>query len=144
MNESINIESLLAQAKELAWNQDEAQALKLYLQAAELGSPDGMFEAAEAFFWGRGCEENHVLARDWYQKAADADHIAAATALGIMLFYGDGVPKDIPLARHYLETGADAGDEEAEDALDALEEEEAARAKRAEQKAKRTAKKKKE
>ena len=139
--EQTDIQALLTKAQELAMQGSEAEALKLYFEAASLGSPDGMFEAAEALFWGRGCPENPGLAADWYTKAANAGHIGAATSLGISLLYGDGVPRDIERARRYLEMGADAGDEEAEDALDALEEEEAARAARAALKAKKAAKK---
>ena len=57
--------------------QDEALALSLFEQAAELGYDRGQFHVGHAYLYGRGVEKNVGKAREWLQLAAAEGHVLA-------------------------------------------------------------------
>ncbi|DBA04467.1 TPA: hypothetical protein N0F65_010063 [Lagenidium giganteum] len=77
-----------------------ALALVRFTQAAENGHKDAQFH------------KDVVQACAWYKRAAEQNHIGAATALGRLLCVGsaDAVEKDVVQAIHYLQRAAAEAD----------------------------------
>jgi len=82
---------------------DPVQALDWYRRAASQG--DKYAELRIGYFYQKGI----VVARDpvtavkWYRQSAGKDNIWAYHMLAFMLADGEGLPKDVKLARAYLE-----------------------------------------
>ncbi len=53
---------------------DEPRAARLFLRAANLGSPEAMFQLSLCFEMGLGVEEDYEKARFWCEKAKEAGH----------------------------------------------------------------------
>src|SRR5690606_10583618 len=53
--------------------------------------------------FGRGTERNLSAAFYWYKKAAETGMASAMFNLAYCYYYGDGVPGDYALAKHWLE-----------------------------------------
>jgi TPR repeat protein len=51
---------------------DDEEAVYWFLQAADLGHLDSMNELGIMFAEGYGVEKDMAIAREWWQKAADA------------------------------------------------------------------------
>lgn len=64
--------------------QERAEAVTLLTKAAEGGNPDAQFTLGRVYETGRGVKTNLSTARDWYLKAADQGHVAAAFNLGMI------------------------------------------------------------
>jgi TPR repeat protein len=78
---------------------DQQEALKWFKRAAEGGDPDAQVELASRYMLGDGLEHNHVLAAEWFLKAAEhVPNLGGAGQgrynLGLLYMKGDGVPKD--------------------------------------------------
>ncbi len=65
--------------------------------AALPGLPE--FARAEAYFFGRGVAQNYAEAAKWYLQSAQGGYPSAQNALGRMYEGGQGVSKDVQLAR---------------------------------------------
>lgn len=76
--------------------------------AAE-GNADALFNMGQAYRLGRGVEQNHALALEYYERAANKGHLAATANLGIVLFQDGKRTKALPYLRH----AADAGEKRA-------------------------------
>ncbi len=82
-------------------------------KAAQLGSPDAMFNLALALQQGDGVKIGHPLARRWYEEAAEAGHGLSMRMLGRTYYNGTGVRRDYVQARIWLEKAAAKDDAEA-------------------------------
>ena len=64
---------------------DEEMAVKLWRQAAELGSAEAQFILGECYYNGDGTEKNEQLAVYWYRKAAEQNNTDAKERLDVLL-----------------------------------------------------------
>lgn len=64
------------------WNGAVAE----WVTPAARGDPDALFNMGQAYRLGRGVPENRTSAIDYYRRAADKGHVAAAANLGITLW----------------------------------------------------------
>lgn len=91
---------------------DYAEATRLLCQAAEAGDANGMFNCGLAHFNGQGVPRDVNAAISQWEKASEADNIAARNFLGQIWLTGDedaGLEADPVRARGYFEQTAEAG-----------------------------------
>jgi uncharacterized protein len=89
---------------------DIAEARRLMRVAAELGHDDSQFTLGQRLLTGNeGEQRDQVQAATWLRKAADQGHSQAQNALGMMYFYGHGVPKDYAEAAAWFKKSAAGG-----------------------------------
>lgn len=72
-----------------------AEALPLFRQAADKGSPEGAYYYGAYLNEGKGCTVNKRDAAHYLRKAADHGVAGAQLALGNMYYKGDGIDKNI-------------------------------------------------
>jgi TPR repeat protein len=92
---------------------DYAEALRWFLQAADLESPDAEFYVG--FFYSSGLVlRDYGKALGWYRKAADQGDAAAETYIGVLYASGQGVEQDYTEALRWYHKAADQGNAAAE------------------------------
>jgi TPR repeat protein len=105
--------------------QDKAQAVELYKEAASAGVVTAQFNLGYLYLSGDGVPKNGLLAEALFRKAADKGFVMAMVNLAQMYRSGyDQVPKDVALAKKWLELAA-PHDLNAKDLLKIVTEEEA-------------------
>jgi TPR repeat protein len=62
------------------------EAIKMFLQAAGLGSGAAMVNLGHCYRWGMGVEQDLAVAKDWYAKAADLGDVYGMFFLGNSFF----------------------------------------------------------
>jgi TPR repeat protein len=90
---------------------DPAEAHKWFLRAANQGHTLAQLALANQFLDGRGTARDNAQAFVWYKKAAEGGDMTAQYVAGS--FYergGDGVQKNINVARAYYAAAAAQGD----------------------------------
>ena len=92
-------------------NGDYERALKLWKPLAENGDLDAAYYLGIHYYLGLGVNKNHVLARQWYEKAAIKGHPAAQLSLGTMYQDGDTVPQNFSTAYMWYYASAIQGNE---------------------------------
>lgn len=97
--------------------QDDAKALSLYDEAAQMGVARAMYMLGQMYADGRGVERDAAKAAEHYRDAVARSYAPAMTALGIAYAEGRGVRAEPATARSLLMRAADAGDREARDYL---------------------------
>jgi TPR repeat protein len=104
---------------------DEAQALKLYVDAAQRGSAVAMANVAAAYHNGQGVEVDLEKALRLYALSARAGNLTAYYDLGQMYEDGEGVKASRAKAAQFYRVAAESDDDEvaemAEDAVERLE-----------------------
>lgn len=70
------------------------------------------FQIGRKYARGEGIEKNFVIARMYFEKAAEDNHVGALRALGTMYEFGDGVEINLKTALSYYEQAAKLGDEQ--------------------------------
>ena len=94
-----------------AQSDDERRVVAaLYLEAAEQGVPQAMFQVARAYDKGRGVNRDLAEAARWYGRAAEERHAGAMAALGTMYEFGEGARADLVEALRLYKLAAEAGD----------------------------------
>ena len=88
---------------------DFANAMKLYLSAANGGVPYAMYNIGIMYFDGKGVDRSYVLAMKWYRQAAEKNYPHAQHALGTMYEKGQGVKRDVAEAVKWYTMAADQG-----------------------------------
>ena len=92
--------------------------------AAGLATPNelatAIFENAEAYYFGRGVQQNYTVAAALYKEAAREGSAPAENALGRMYESGIGVQKDLNQAVQYYKRAASQGSLDAKAAIDRL------------------------
>lgn len=79
-------------------------------KAAEAGDAQAQFEIATMYALSHyGFEKDMYLAVYWVKKAAEQEHPEAMTAYGTQLSLGEGVTRDMELAKKYLTKAAEKG-----------------------------------
>jgi TPR repeat protein len=98
--------------------QDDAEAGRWYLRAAEAGLPKDQYTVAAMFRWGRyGVQRDPAQMLKWYQRAANQGFAPAQYALGQMLAKGGEVPTDPGTAFQWLSLAIVNGSGPAKQAL---------------------------
>ena len=96
---------------------DDARAIELYRQAAELGNIHSMNNLGVMYLNGRGVNKDAQQAVYWITKAAEGGNDQAMYNLGQMYEKGVGVKKSASTARSWYEKAAAAGNENAKKKL---------------------------
>ena len=73
---------------------------------AEAGDKTATRQIAEAYYLGKGVEQDFKLAAQWYEKLAKQGDVRAQTSLGLIYARGYGVKKDMHLALKWLNLAA--------------------------------------
>ena len=81
---------------------NDAEAVRLFRQAADKGNAAGMFHLGLAYARGQGVAHDDAESDRWYRKAADAGDVAAMHNLGDVYDKGRGVPKNARLAAEWV------------------------------------------
>lgn len=76
---------------------DGLEAVRWFRAAAEEGDAEAAFDLASVLFDGRGVPPDPAAAVSWLEKAGGCSH--APHLLSLMLFRGEGNPRDVPRAR---------------------------------------------
>lgn len=87
---------------------DEARAVTLFQEAAELGSTEARFHLGSLFERGVGVPRDLIRARALYRQAANGGHAGAMHNLAVLLFSGGGAA-DLPAAVSWFQRAAQAG-----------------------------------
>jgi len=88
---------------------NEAEAARLYRQAADLGNRQAILNLGGLYHDGRGVTQDYAAAVRLYQKAADLGDPQAMTNLGVTYAHGEGVPKNGPEAVRWYQKAVEAG-----------------------------------
>jgi hypothetical protein len=73
---------------------DVSSALRIWMEAAELGDKEAQTNVGEIYERGLGGEPNYEAAAIWYKKAADQGYSRALFNLGTLYEQGKGVQQD--------------------------------------------------
>ena len=88
-----------------------AEGVKWIDKALSDGVPDACFAKGEFYFNGTfGHSQDYERAREYLQKAADADNAPAENMIGTLYRNGLGVPRDVVKAEHWFRKAAEQGD----------------------------------
>ena len=68
-----------------------------------------MWRIGNMFLNGEGVNKNYAVARDWYQRAAEAGESRAMYKMGDLYYYSYGVNKDLERALNWYTKSAEAG-----------------------------------
>ena len=100
--------------------ENKAEALRLYLEAANEGVANAQCNLGRMYYLGEGVEANYGEALKWYQKAAAQGLAEAQFSIGLIYEYGKGVPKDKAEAAKWYKKAAEQGYEDAQASLKRL------------------------
>ena len=90
--------------------QDDFKATALFREAADRGDTIAETRLAACYFEGTGVEQSYALAAEWGRKAADQGDAGAQFFVGTLYARGkEGVKKDLPMGKMYLELCAAQG-----------------------------------
>ncbi|MEO5808814.1 MAG: SPOR domain-containing protein [Sphingomicrobium sp.] len=90
-----------------AWQKgDFAAAITVWRPLAAKGDADAAFNLGQAYRLGKGVPLSLASAQSWYEKAARAGHVDAATSLGILLFQNGNRTSSM----RWLKQAAEAGE----------------------------------
>ena len=112
--EAPSVESLFKQANDL-WNgtgvpKNEAEAVRLYRQAADQGHAPSQASLGLAYDLGRGIGQSYAEALKWYRRATEKGNARGQYLLGTLYENAQGVPKDLAAAARWYRLSADQGD----------------------------------
>lgn len=82
--------------------ENNAEAVKWYLKAAEKGHPKAALNMSRLYFTGEGLEQDDVKGAQWMLRAATAGDSYAAALMGMLYLGGIGVERDPQQALHWL------------------------------------------
>lgn len=88
---------------------DFATAFEKFMQAADTGNRDAMFNIGNMYFNGQGVSKSVPTALEWWKKAADAGQTRALVNLGAIYVRGLGIKKNPSLGVSYLQKAAKLG-----------------------------------
>lgn len=88
-------------------DKDYATAREKWLQAAELGNPQAMFNLGTLYANGEGVSGDAEQALNYFRRAADAGLAAAQHNLALAYYQGKGVERSIPRAKTWWQRAAE-------------------------------------
>lgn len=97
--------------------QDDARAVELYQEAADMGYARALHNLGFMYAEGRGLPQDEFKAIELYRAAMAQAYVPAMTSLGIAYAEGRGVSREPDTARDLLQRAADLGDRRAKDYL---------------------------
>ena len=83
-------------------NQDYANAMRLYREAAEAGSTAAMANIGCMYRYGKGVVSNNTRAVYWFKKAAEAGDPLGTHQLALSEAFGIGAERDLTAAKYLL------------------------------------------
>ena len=89
---------------------DYAEAVKYFVQAAELGYTYAQYSLAYCYEKGQGVEANEAESARWYGKAAEQGHASSQCSYGFCCEFGKGVAKNLTEAVKWYRKAAEQGD----------------------------------
>lgn len=107
-------QTLASQGYEAYEKGDDAQAVRLWRQAAEKGNVDGQKNLGWAYENGRGVEQSDAEAVRWYRLAAEQGDALAQYNLGGMYLFGRGVSQNSAEAARLFRLAAEQGEASAQ------------------------------
>jgi hypothetical protein len=89
------------------------EAYALFYESAKI-NPNAMVNLAIMHMKGQGCERSNVNAKEWFEKAAEHNHLQALSSLAI--FYEKGMHGEVDSSKslEYYKKAADLGNVEAQ------------------------------
>eukprot|EP00049_Salpingoeca_infusionum_P027047 m.29966 g.29966 ORF g.29966 m.29966 type:complete len:701 (-) comp9220_c1_seq2:221-2323(-) len=81
----------------------QTAALQEWKWSAQQGHSPSRVKVGDAFYYGKGVSVDKAAATEEYREASDALNAQALFNLGIMHHFGDGLEKDIHLAKRYYD-----------------------------------------
>jgi TPR repeat protein len=87
---------------------------------AEAGDKTATRQMAEAYYLGKGVEQDLKVAAFWYEKLAKQGDVRAQTSLGLLYARGYGIEKNLPVAVKWLNLAAIQRDPGAQYSLSTL------------------------
>lgn len=112
--------SLFASGQSLESHSNQAGAIELYTQAADLGYAPAYKRLGEMHYHGQGTAVDHAAAVKWFTLAAAQGDPASSSNLGVLYFFGRGVERDPALAAEHWRKAAEQGYATAQTNLGAL------------------------
>ena len=100
----------LMYAQGLGVEQDYAQALQCYQQAADQGAAQAQSNLAVMYSHAQGVAQDFQAARKWYQAAAEQGLPSAQSSLATLYANGQGGEADYAQALHWYQAAAAQGD----------------------------------
>ena len=91
-------------------NEDYANAVKCFLQAAEQGDADAQYYLGNSYYNGEGVTKNIQEAVKWYRKAAEQGYADGQRSLADCYYTGEGVTKNFQEAVKWYRKAAEQGD----------------------------------
>lgn len=111
--EAVKIKSLprleYQYARSLFKKGDFVDAYNWYLQAAEKGHANSMYNLGKMYNHGRGVTRNYAEAVRWYLQAAEKGQADAMVYLGVMYNHGRGVARNDAEAFRWFRQAAEKG-----------------------------------
>ncbi len=86
---------------------EDKRASRYYLQAAERGEPEAMYQIGQRLATGTGIDKDKTAAYKWYQQAAEREHLNAINQLAACYSSGEGVARDDSKAFMLFKKAAD-------------------------------------
>ena len=88
---------------------NDAEALRLYRQSADLGDRQAILNLGSMYHDGRGAAQNYAEALRLFRQAADLGDPQAMTNLGVMYAHGEGAAKNGFEAVRWYQKAVEAG-----------------------------------
>lgn len=99
---------------------DWPKAFAEFRPLAEQGDPDAQVNLGNLYMKGYGVEQDYIIARRWYLKAAAQNNATAQGKLGLMDYYGLGVEENPAEAARWFQQAAERGEPGAASILGSL------------------------
>lgn len=99
---------------------DWPKAFAEFRPLAEKGDPDAQVNLGNLYMKGYGVEQDYIIARRWYLKAAAQNNATAQGKLGLMDYYGLGVEENHAEAARWFQQAAEQGEPGAASILGSL------------------------
>lgn len=93
--------------EDIYYDEEQETAFRLLLPHAEAGSAEAQFYVGQLY--DERSPEEQGAAVEWYERASNGGYIEATHWLASHLYFGMGVPQDIPRALALFRTCAKAG-----------------------------------
>ena len=101
-------------------NEEYAEAIESFREAAEDGNADAQFNLGLMYLKGEGVDEDYAQALEWFTKSAEQGNVRAETNLARMYAQGKGVAPDYGTAVSWFRKAADQGYPDAQYSLGVL------------------------
>ena len=91
-----------------------AEAARLYLEAAGHGHSRAQTNLGMMYYNGQGMAADSAQAAHWFEAAAGQSDTVAQYNLACLYYHGEGVPRDAAAACRWLQSAIDGGHEQPE------------------------------